>query len=139
MISLIIEHWRVDDMLAPHYCAIGLRPSAWLPGSALPQPLDKVRFTVHGSEGKGLALIIIKLTKAASHRRVAFFSIASNTGTRSPGDELITCRTSAVAVCCSRASRLGDKARFPAMTACAASSARAPTYQRTAALPGGRH
>ena len=36
--------------------------------------------------------------------RIAFSSIASNTGVRSPGDELMICSTSAVAVCCSRAS-----------------------------------
>ena len=34
----------------------------------------------------------------------AFSSIASNTGARSPGEELMTCNTSAVAVCCSSAS-----------------------------------
>jgi len=33
-------------------------------------------------------------------RRIAFSSIASNTGVRSPGDELMTSKTSAVAVCC---------------------------------------
>ena len=33
-------------------------------------------------------------------------SIASNTGARSPGEELMTCNTSAVAVCCSNASRV---------------------------------
>ena len=32
----------------------------------------------------------------------------SNTGTRSPGEELMTCNTSAVAVCCSRASRVSE-------------------------------
>ena len=36
----------------------------------------------------------------------AFSSIASNTGARSPGEELMTCNTSAVAVCCSSASRV---------------------------------
>ena len=35
-----------------------------------------------------------------------FASIASNTGARSPGEELMTCKTSAVAVCCSKASRV---------------------------------
>ena len=34
----------------------------------------------------------------------AFSNIASNTGARSPGEELMTCKTSAVAVCCSSAS-----------------------------------
>ena len=40
-----------------------------------------------------------------SHRSCAFSSIASNTGVRLPGEALITCNTSAVAVCCSSASR----------------------------------
>ena len=60
--------------------------------------------------------------KAASHRRIAFSSIASNTGARSPGEELMTCSTSAVAVCCSSASRVSviSRAFSIAMTACAA-------------------
>src|SRR5271165_5045592 len=40
----------------------------------------------------------------ASHSRIAFSSMASNTGVRSPADALMTCSTSEVAVCCSRAS-----------------------------------
>ena len=52
------------------------------------------------------------MPNAASHSRIAFSSIASNTGARSPGEELMTCNTSAVAVCCSSASRcLGDQPR----------------------------
>ena len=39
--------------------------------------------------------------KLASQRRVAFASMASKTGSNSPGDELMTRSTSAVAVCCS--------------------------------------
>ena len=41
---------------------------------------------------------------AAPQRLCAFSSIASNTGARSPGEELMTRNTSAVAVCCSKAS-----------------------------------
>ena len=45
--------------------------------------------------------------RRCSHRsRAPFPSIASNTGARSPGEELMTCNTSAVAVCCSSASRV---------------------------------
>ena len=44
------------------------------------------------------------MPKAASHRRIAFSSIASNTGARSPGELLMTPNTSAVAVCWSSAS-----------------------------------
>jgi hypothetical protein len=57
----------------------------------------------------------------APHSRSAFSSIASNTGFRSPGEELITCNTSAVAVCCSNASRVSviSRAFSIAITACA--------------------
>ena len=48
---------------------------------------------------------------AAPHRLCAFSRIASNTGARSPGDELMTCNTSAVAVCCSSASRVSVSSR----------------------------
>ena len=62
------------------------------------------------------------IAEAASHSRIAFSSIASNTGARSPGEELMTCNTSAVAVCCSNASRVSviSRAFSIAMTACAA-------------------
>ena len=44
---------------------------------------------------------------------MAFSSIASKTGARSPGERLITSKTSAVAVCCSSASRcLGHQPRI---------------------------
>src|SRR5262249_12323311 len=48
-----------------------------------------------------------------SHRRIAFSSMASKTGVRSPSEELMTCSTSEVAVCCSRAS---DSSRVRALT-----------------------
>ena len=53
---------------------------------------------------------------------IAFSSIASNTGARSPGEELMTRNTSAVAVCCSNASRVSviSRAFSIAITACAA-------------------
>ena len=56
--------------------------------------------------------------------RIALSSIASKTGPRSPGEELMTCNTSAVAVCCSKASRVSviDRAFSIAITACAAKS-----------------
>src|SRR5215469_3675368 len=43
--------------------------------------------------------------RVASQCVRAFSSIASKTGCSSPGEELMTCNTSAVAVCCSRDSR----------------------------------
>ena len=49
-------------------------------------------------------------------------SIASNTGVSEPADELMTCSTSAVAVCCSNDSRssLSSRVFSMAITACAA-------------------
>src|SRR5262245_28529268 len=49
-----------------------------------------------------------KLANLAAHRRVAFANIASKTGCSSPGDLLMTCSTSEVAVC--RSKCLGDLA-----------------------------
>ena len=49
----------------------------------------------------------------ASQIRVAFSSIASNTGSSSPGELEMTCNTSEVAVCCSSAS---DSSRVRACT-----------------------
>jgi hypothetical protein len=59
---------------------------------------------------------------AAPHNVIALSSIASNTGARSPGEPLMTCNTSAVAVCWSSASRVSIKSRAfsLAITACAA-------------------
>ena len=56
------------------------------------------------------------------HEVCALSKIASNTGARLPGDELMTCKTSAVAVCCFNASRVSVKSRAfsIAITACAA-------------------
>jgi len=56
------------------------------------------------------------------HSAMALSSIASNTGARLPGELLITCNTSAVAVCCSNASRVSviSRAFSIAMTACVA-------------------
>ena len=44
------------------------------------------------------------LPNSASQSRVAFSSIASNTGCNSPGERIMTFSTSLVAVCCSSAS-----------------------------------
>jgi hypothetical protein len=58
----------------------------------------------------------------ASHSRVAFATIKLNTGSSSPVDELITCRTSEVAVCCASDSRNSFSSRVfsIAITACCA-------------------
>ena len=65
----------------------------------------------------------------ASQMRVAFASMASNTGSSSPGELLMTFSTSEVAVCCSSdslkssvrwRSSLSSRVFSMAMTACAA-------------------
>ena len=54
-----------------------------------------------------LSVVVQEFTEAAPHSRIAFSSIASNTGARSPGEELMTCSTSAVAVSRQRLVTLG--------------------------------
>src|SRR5262245_6228060 len=51
-----------------------------------------------------LQLELTDRPNVASQIRTAFSSIAANTGSRSPGEVLITCKTSDVAVCCRSAS-----------------------------------
>jgi len=65
---------------------------------------------------------MIRTPKAASQRRSAFSNNESDTGAKLPGEELMTCNTSAVAVCCSNASRVSVSSRAfsIAITACAA-------------------
>ena len=79
--------------------------------------------TAHRRRKTFSAIKSSRAPKAASQKRDApFRRIASNTGARSPGEELMTCNTSAVAVCCSKASRVSviSRAFSIAMTACAA-------------------
>jgi hypothetical protein len=64
------------------------------------------RYTAHDIGRKTLPSQVFSEPIAASHTRIAFSRIASNTGARLPGEELMTCNTSAVAVCCSNASRV---------------------------------
>ena len=77
---------------------------------------------MHRDGAETLAVVGPKASRGGVAQRVAFSSIASNTGARSPGEELMTCNTSAVAVCCSNASRVSviSRAFSIAMTACAA-------------------
>lgn len=57
------------------------------------------------------AVIEISVPNRAWQSRVAFSNIASNTGSSSPGDELMTRNTSAVAACCSSASSRSRRSR----------------------------
>ena len=50
----------------------------------------------------------IEFRASASQMRVAFARMAWNTGSSSPANELMTCSTSEVAVCCSRASSVHE-------------------------------
>src|ERR1700730_1136075 len=80
--------------------------------------------------------------------RTAFSNMAAKTGSRSPGELLITCSTSDVAVCCSSnslrsvvrwRSSLSSRAFSIAMTACAAklvTSAICFSVKGTNLLPG---
>ena len=67
--------------------------------------------TVQRGSMEALAVIGPHPPNTASHNRIALSSIASKTGARSPGEELMTCNTSAVAVCCSSASRVSPISR----------------------------
>src|SRR5215471_11594203 len=60
-----------------------------------------------------------RLANLASHRRVAFASIASKTGCNSPGELEMTRSTSEVAVCCSSASA---SSRLYASSCCSSSA-----------------
>jgi len=64
--------------------------------------LDKL--SRHSTDCDRLKAFSDRRPQETRHSRVARSSIASNTGPRSPDDELMTCRTSVVAVFCSRAS-----------------------------------
>src|SRR5205823_923001 len=58
------------------------------------------------TERKSSPSQITNAPNEASQRVWAFSRITSKTGARSPGEELMTCNTWAVAICCSRASRV---------------------------------
>ena len=70
------------------------------------------------------------MPKVAPHRATDLLAIVSNTGCSSPGDELMTLSTSAVAVCCSSdlqvavraCSSLSNRVFSMAMTAWSAKS-----------------
>ena len=63
--------------------------------------------SVHRDGPEFVAIVrVAELPDVDAAKACAFSRIASNTGARSPGDELMTCNTSAVAVCCSSASRV---------------------------------
>ena len=62
------------------------------------------RRIVHRNDAQCLSLAEMQVAELASQRRVAFSSMDWNTGSSSPGELLMTCSTSEVAVCCSSAS-----------------------------------
>ena len=49
---------------------------------------ERRRHATHRNRIKGVAIVRAKRAPLASHRRIAFSSITSNTGARSPGEEL---------------------------------------------------
>ena len=79
----------------------------------------------HAADRRGVHVFPVEGPESAEGglaKASALSSIASKTGARSPGEALMTCNTSAVAVCCSNASRVSVKSRAfsIAITACAA-------------------
>ena len=62
------------------------------------------RRVVHAAIREDVPVVAATLPNLASQMRVAFASMAWNTGSSSPGELLMTCSTSEVAVCCSSAS-----------------------------------
>ena len=71
---------------------------------------------------KPVSSVNASITNFPTQTRTALAIIASNTGSSRPGDDEMMPRISAVAVCCSKASRVSVKSRAfsIAMTACAA-------------------
>ena len=53
-------------------------------------------------EAKGVAVPAVDAAKLGVADPYAFSSMVANTGSTSPGELLITCSTSDLAVCCSR-------------------------------------
>ncbi len=80
------------------------------------------RRAVSCSDAKIIALAQPQVPNPAPQIRIAFSNMALNTGSSSPGDELMTRNTSAVAVCCSSDCRnsLSSRVFSMAMTAWAA-------------------
>ena len=59
------------------------------------------RYVVEGSNTQYVPVVQVQIPNSAPQSRVAFASMASKTGCRSPGELEMTCSTSEVAVCCS--------------------------------------
>src|SRR6516165_9764213 len=114
---------HIDDMYALLAAYQRLRRTAGERRVAAAQQFYKrFRQAAGGSGVECFAVVELQCATFDPHRLCALSRIASNTGARSPGDELMTPNTSAVAVCCSSASRVSVKRRAfsIAMTACAA-------------------
>ena len=109
---------EIGNMNDPFRRCLASERDAWFVADdhdrfALPKlPIGRGRI-LHGDDAKGIVLVdkqIAELGLADAHR---VFQQASNTGRRSPGELLMTCSTSEVAVCCSSAS---DSSRVRAVT-----------------------
>ena len=122
-ISLLLYDIRDDGQSArlrrirPDLCAVhGERSRFWHRYSAY------AAGTPQRGCAEDIAVIGIKIAKFGLADPHAFFEDRVEHRARSPGERLMTCNTSAVAVCCSRASRVSliSRAFSIAMTACAA-------------------
>ena len=93
----------MGDLLGPHHSPKGgaRAGTQWF---ALPQFAVGLRDIVQMRRVKSFAIVEQKVAElSVAQMRMAFASIASNTGFKSPGEEEMALRTSDVAVCCSRA------------------------------------
>ena len=90
---------------------------------------DKALIAMYGDEPEAFAVISGELAPSRAAQADGLLQHRVEHGPRSPGEELMTCSTSAVAVCCSKAfaSRSGARAFSIAITACAAKFCNSPT------------
>src|SRR5215469_11291765 len=77
----------------------------------LPPIIGKGGLAVGSGKTEPFRLPDEQITVSRPAKGMRLSRIASSTGVRSPGEELMTCNTSAVAVCCSRASRVSVRSR----------------------------
>ena len=126
----VVADVRDVDHIAALYAAIHGGAGPRLDGAPVAEmPFERLQGVVQRADFGPAFSIRNSVPKPASQMRVAFSSIALNTGFSSPGELEMTFSTSLVAVCCSSNSErssvrwrssLSSRAFSIAMTACAA-------------------
>ena len=111
IIEFIPDIRDMDKSASPSN-SVAVRRRLGTPVTAPQHSTQVVRQSPLGDRAKTFAVVVdLGSQSATSQRCIAFSSIASNTGVRLPGEALMTCNTSAVAVCCSSASRCSVSSR----------------------------